>query len=407
MARRRHLISIMAASMLLAAASAVTARAEDFTVAGYLSWWSAADRPELFDDLAADKLTHIIYAFGAIDEDGEAALANPCSEIDACDGEPQPIDASTIGIPVSGTFQRLHALKKAHPHLKILVAFGGWTGSAPFSSLASTADGRARFAQSILDVFFRPYPGLFDGVDIDWEYPVAGGLEEGTPADRENLSLLLASIREALDGFSDGTALELTVAVAASPGMIASTYPQDLADHVDRINVMTYDYHAGATVTNFNAPLAPISGDPNPDANIAASMAAWQAAGVAASKLAVGIPFYGRAFSQVSGLGDGLLRPGDPTGTDIWSGDGIAYRDLVAARPLQQGFQVFWNEQAEVPYLYNAAEGVWISYDNARSVAAKTEFARRQGQAGVILWELGSDDGTLLDAVGEALSKTQ
>jgi chitinase len=68
---------------------------------------------------------------------------------------------------------------------------------------------------------------------------------------------------------------------------------------------------------------------------------------------------------------------------------------------------VFWNEQAEVPYLYNAAEGVWISYDNARSVAAKTEFARRQGQAGVILWELGSDDGTLLDAVGEALSKTQ
>jgi chitinase len=135
-------------------------------------------------------------------------------------------------------------------------------------------------------------------------------------------------------------------------------------------------------------------------------MAAWQEAGIAASKLAVGIPFYGRAFSQVSGSGDGLLRPGDPAGTDIWSGEGIAYRDLVAARPLQQGFQVFWNEQAEVPYLYNAAEGVWISYDNARSVAAKTEFAHRQGHAGVILWELGSDDGTLLDAVGGTLSKT-
>lgn len=406
MARQQHLITVVVAGLLLATAPAAVARAQDFTVAGYLSWWSAADRPDLINHLAANQLTHLIYAFGAIDDDGEAVLSDPCSEVGECGGEPSSLGSPDFGIPEAGTFQRLHALKQAHPHLKILVAFGGWTGSAPFSSLAATADGRARFAQSIMDVFFRPYPGLFDGVDLDWEYPVAGGLQDGTPADRENLSLLLASIRDAMDGFTNGSALELTVAVAASPGMIASTYPDDLAAHVDRINVMTYDYHTGATVTNFNAPLAPIADDPEPAANITASMAAWQEAGVAASKLAVGIPFYGRAFSQVSGSGDGLLLPGDPEGTEAWSGEGIAYRDLVAARPLDKGFEAFWNEQAEVPYLYNAADGVWISYDNARSVTAKTEFARRQGHAGVILWELGSDDGALLDAVGKALNGT-
>ncbi len=361
---------------------------------GYVSQWSLAARPGLLEDLPIERLTHVIYAFGRVEADGTAALADPCRETGACD------DTDPSGRIAGGsTFAALKAMKARHPHLKLLIAFGGWNGSEHFSTLARTAESRARFAKSVMTTFFEPHPGLFDGIDIDWEYPVVGGLSPGQPTDRENLALLLQALRTDLDRSSgSGPRFALSVAVAAAPDMIATAYPASLAERVDRVQVMTYDYHAGERLTHFNAPLASIERDPTPDANLSASMAAWVVFGIPREKLVIGLPFYGRALSGVSGEGDGLLRPGNPAGSAQWSGDGIAYRDLVARRS-GANFAHFRHAEAGVPYLYDESDGIWISYDDACSIAEKIQFAQAQGFAGAMAWELGHDDGALLAAM--------
>lgn len=392
-------ISVAALAALLSVGSPSQGYA--FDKIGYVSQWSLVERPDLLIELPVERLTHVVYAFGRIESDGTAAMADACTEIGDCNGSVSPGQ-----IAAGSTFSALQMMKATHPHLKLLIAFGGWNGSEHFSELAASEEARSHFARSVIATFFAPYPGLFDGIDMDWEYPVVGGLSEGTPADRDNLVLLLEALRTELDRFSgDAPRLELSVAVAAAPGMIATAYPASIGAMVDRVQVMTYDYHAGEGLTHFNAPLFPIDDDPAPQANLSASMAAWLTHGIPKDKLVIGIPFYGRALSHVGGGGDGLLRPGDATGSAEWSGDGIAYRDLVARRA-GYGFAAFRSAEAGVPYMYDESAGIWISYDDPCSVALKANYARSQGFAGAMAWELGHDDGTLLAAMTDDVQGT-
>ena len=62
--------------------------------------------------------------------------------------------------------------------------------------MAATDADRQTFAQSCAD-FLKTYP-QFDGIDIDWEHPVAGGLQPGQPRDAHNYVLLLAALRRAI-----------------------------------------------------------------------------------------------------------------------------------------------------------------------------------------------------------------
>ncbi len=158
-------------------------------VAAYFASWKKP-RP---DDSAARQLSHLFYAFGAVSSKGLAQLADPCTDAGLCGG-----DSASFG---SANFAALGSLKRRNPRLRVLISLGGWNGSEYFSDAAATPQSREAFAQSIIDVFFRPYPGLFDGVDIDWEYPVAGGMDGNRhrPSDRENFVALMAKIRNKLE----------------------------------------------------------------------------------------------------------------------------------------------------------------------------------------------------------------
>jgi chitinase len=348
-------------------------------VVGYLASWGVGTKGTRIADLPARDLTHIFYAFSEIRPDGRTGVDNPGTN-----------------------FDELARLKARNPHLKLAISIGGWTGSGRFSNVALTDSSRRLFTQSAIDLFIRQHPALFDGIDIDWEFPVAGGMEGNVerPADRENFTLLLAELRRELDaeGARDHRHYELTIAASARPQEIANVDIARIEPLLDFINVMTYDYHSGPGIANFNAPLYAAKGDPTPGLNVDASMRAFRDAGVPPGKLLVGIPFYGRGYGNVPNINAGLFQRGTgaPTAWKPMDGD---WRNLSRGRLADRNYTRYWESSAQVPWLYDSTSKTWVSYDDPQSVAAKVRYVREHNLGGVVIWELGGDDGALMRAI--------
>ena len=372
------------------------AKPREPVVAGYLPTWSAT--PETIAALPANALSHILYAFGSITEEGRAALGDPCRDIGNCGS----------GQTDGGNFAALVALKDRHPHLRVLISLGGWSGSRYFSDAASTPDGRERLAASAIDLFMVTHGDVFDGIDVDWEYPVEGGLPENIrrPEDRENFTLLIEEIRRQLDQIHPvGQRPLLTIATTGSPWFMRNIDVKALAPRVDWIGIMTYDYGAGAAVTTFNSPLFPATpGDPAAP-SVASSVEAYLAAGAPPDRLVLGLPFYGRAYGDVDPgpLGDGLFQHSASAASHHWNSDTIPYRDLIAADPVSQGYRHHRHAIARVPWFYHPERRIWISYDDIESLRDKAAFARLRGLRGVMAWNLTRDDGALIEALGGSL----
>src|SRR5947208_15871112 len=84
-----------------------------------------------------------------------------------------------------------------HPGLKVLWSFGGWTWSSGF---AQAAQNPAAFADSCYKLVHDPrWNGVFDGIDIDWEYPNACGLTCNTSGP-DAFSKVLGALRSRFGG---------------------------------------------------------------------------------------------------------------------------------------------------------------------------------------------------------------
>lgn len=378
----------------------------DQRIVAYFAAWGVYGRDYHVADIPADRITHINYAFANISADGGCALGDPYADIDKF-YEGDSWDAGSL----RGSFNQLLKLKQAHPHVQTLISVGGWTWSGRFSDVALTASSRAAFASSCVD-FMKQYG--FDGIDIDWEYPVGGGLASNTtrPEDEQNYTLLMAELRDQLDAAeaADGREYLLTIAAPAGPGIYANLEIAALGQILDWINVMTYDFHGGwANTTNFNAALYASSMDPTPDPvartsfNVDAAMQAYLAAGVPSHKLVMGVPFYGRGWAGVSG-GDGLFRPASgPASPGTWEAGVFDYHDLAAN--YIPSSPTYRHPEAEVPWLFDPATGVMISYDDPESLANKAQYVVANELGGVMFWELSGDtsDGALIGALHSTL----
>lgn len=371
-------------------------------VAAYFAGGSTRTGTVRIAEIPASQLTHLLYAFAAVSPEGEAVLTNACRDVGQCSEGARLPDHRRLG----GNFAELRALKQRHPHLQTLISLGGWSLSSHFSSAAMTEHSRRRFVASTLDLFLRRWPGVFDGIDVDWEFPVAGGGTPGRPEDRRNFPLLLQEYRRQLDalGRKHGRPYLLTIATAAGPRHIANLELEPIRQAVDFINVMTYDYHTGGRLAHHNAPLYAAPDDPTPALNIHHTIQLYLQAGVPARQLVLGLPFYGRAYGEVPDSANGRFQSGDPSRTGDW-GRGTAYRALVARQPEANGFRRVWDEGAKVPFLYHPQARLWISYDDPESIRLKAAYAREQNLGGVMFWELSQDDGSLLRALHEGLGR--
>jgi chitinase len=404
---RLHLVRLAILSLGLVAASPRAPAGERDSVptaaaarvVGYMASWGVRTKGASVAALPARQLTHIFYAFALIGTDGSVTLGDRCLDVGACGPEAE-LPAHPLG-----NFGELKLLKARNPRLKLAISVGGWGGSARFSDAALTDSTRRRFSESAIDLFIRRWPGLFDGIDIDWEFPVQGGMKGNVerPADKENFTLLLSELRRELDaqGQKDNRHYELTIAASARPSEIANLELGRIVPLLDFINVMTYDYHTGGSIAHFNAPLYAATNDPTPELNADASMRAFQAGIVPSDKLLVGIPFFSRAYGGVPNVNAGLFQPSNGPPKD-WKGQDGDWRQLARTRIRDQHYERHWEPAARVPWLYDPRSGTWITYDDPQSVRAKVDYVRERGLGGVVIWELFGDDGSLMRAIGKA-----
>ncbi|SHE71667.1 chitinase [Pedobacter caeni] len=315
------------------------------------------------DVIAAEKLTHINYAF--VDVKGSRAfLTNEKTD--------------TVN------FRKLLLLKKKNPALKILISIGGWAWSENFSDAVLTESSRAEFASTAVDII-RKYH--LDGVDIDWEYPAQAG-EEGNvfrPEDKQNFTLMFEALRKELDVLEkeSGAKKLLTTAVGGFAEFLNHTEMDKAATYLDYINLMTYDFYSGK-IAGHHTNLYPSKIYPTVNSADKA-ISAYIAAGVPASKLVMGIAFYGRNSKVAEGTTTGL-------GAGYVTGEfGSGFSKIKDSLINKQGFREFKDQDAKASYLFNATTKTLITYDDEWSVREKCKYVTNQGMAGVMFWEYASD----------------
>jgi chitinase len=327
----------------------------------------------------AHSITRINYAFANI-EGGRIVTGN------ATDAE---------------NFAYLTALRKENPSLTVLVSVGGWLGSGSFSDISQTDQSRKFFVESAID-FLERYN--LDGIDVDWEYPgMAGAGHAFRSEDQQNFTLLLKELRERIDqqARTSGRRLYLTIAAGASSMYLAHTEMEKVQRYVDTVNVMAYDY-SDATVdpiASHNAPLYTNPAAPKSE-SADASVLAFERAGVPSTKIVLGVPFYGHLWGEVADTNHGLFQPGKPVA------NGFAPYGVITDTMLNHGFIRYWDSAASAPYLYNAEQKIFVSYEDPESLAAKCGYILTHKLGGIMFWEyLDDPSGVLLKTIDDSLHR--
>lgn len=328
--------------------------------------------------IPAGQITDLIYAFG---EPNDAGVCTPPTTVQ------------------TATFAALRALRQEHPGLRLLVSIGGWDAAPQYSDIALSGVSRGRFIASCVQAFLVGQS--FDGIDLDWEFPVHGGMNPSRPQDRADSTALVRELRRQLDALGGTTHRHylLTVATPAGTWQQGGAYSVSdsydlaaLAHSADWLNVMTYDMNnIFSPVSGFNTPLAADPGDLEPEPqrsrdNLTSAVRFYESQGVPASKIMLGVAFYGRGFTGVSSRGAGLYsRYTGGYAETPWK----TIRSQFLARP---DWARHWSATAQAPWLYNDSQHIFFTYDDPVSLGIKADFARREHLGGMMIWVLGEDD---------------
>ncbi|MGY1502300.1 glycoside hydrolase family 18 protein [Streptomyces sp. QTS52] len=362
-------------------------------VVGYFTEWGTYDRKYYVKNIqtsgSAARLTHINYAFGNVTGgkcamgDADAATGRAYTAAESVDGV-----ADTASQPLRGNFNQLRELKRKHPNLKVLWSFGGWTWSSGFGEAAQNP---AAFAKSCYDLVENSeWADVFDGIDIDWEYPNACGNTCDTSG-RAAFKNVMAALRAK---FGSGNLVTAAItADATAGGKIDAADYAGAARYVDWYNPMTYDYFGAWAATGPTAPhsaLNSYSGIPQAGYYTSATIAKLKGLGIPASKLLLGIGFYGRGWTGVTQAAPGGTATGPAAGT------------------YEAGFEDYKVLKSKCPATgtvggtaYAKCGSDWWSYDTPATIGTKMAYKNQQGLGGTFFWELSGDtsNGELVRAI--------
>lgn len=364
------------------------------------SYYYGTGNPVAVSKLPAEKLSHVLYAFIALCGDNSGANETTRKAIDiACEGK-APFSAVLYNEKSAmAELAAFKALKQEHPHLRVLPSFGGWTLSQPFHDMAKSDSARKHFVQSAVSLIAKH--DVFDGIDIDWEYPGGGGntqaVLKGAQAQNEKrvFALLMKELRAGLQELQQLNEREYLLSAAVS-GLADKTKAidwQTTIKFMDYVFVMTYDFAVGDGQAGHHANL--FSTDKN-TLSTEAMIDNLLNTGVPAHKLAVGVAFYGRGWNKSGWQGNGF----DENSQSVSTGSYV-YKALRKSPPA--GYEYGYDAQAQAAYFFNVHTQGFISFDDQRSVLAKAEWARSKGLAGLFSWQILQDNGDLLEAMYQGM----
>ena len=383
----------------------------------------------------AGKLTHLMYAFANV----TTTPAPACSIADSWADYQTPYLPSVSGVayagPLLGNFAAIEQLKQLHPRLKVLMSIGGASASntAAFVTAASTAGGRQALAASCIDLFVSgniapgiTAPGLFDGFNIDWEFPAA--------SDTQNFTALLAEFRSQLKALGKATGKKYVMSFDGPAG--SQNYVNiDLkaaAKQVDFITIDGYNYSGSwDTQTNDASPLFDTKKDPlfGQGLDIDATVNAYLRAGVPAKKYTMGVPTYGAGWTGVPNVNHGLYQNSTgPSPVQLASGMGLC-TDLsgntagcdplltpglatyaTLANLAANGYSEQFDPTRVAVTLYDPVSGTFYTYDNPTTAFLKMLYVDLKvhgGLGGAYIWAVKDDDanGSIVKAMAAGLGR--
>jgi chitinase len=345
-------------------ASATVAQAKKKAVISYY-----AGNVNLLDSFDANSMTHIIYCFGHLD--GSRLKVNDAED--------------------SVLIQKMVAMKKKNPEIKVLLSLGGWGGCETCSDIFRTATGRKEFAKSVkqLNEYFHA-----DGIDLDWEYPTIAGYpgHRYSPDDKHAFTALVKQLRITL-----GRKQIITFAAGGFQKYLEESVDwKAVMPFVDYVNLMTYDLVSGfSTVTGHHTPLYSTPEQKESTDNCVRYLVSI---GVDPRKLIIGAAFYARTWEGIEKKNNGLYQTGKFQHF-------IDYKHFNSRLSADSGFVFHWDDSAQAPYAYNPAKKIFATFDDKRSIKAKTEYVLKHNLGGIMFWQLGGDTPRrgLLDVINEVL----
>jgi chitinase len=363
-------------------------------VVGYFTEWGVYDRNYHVKNIktsgSAAKLTNIVYAFGNT-TGGRCTMGDSYAAYDkfydaagSVDGVADTWDTGAL----RGNFNQLRKLKREFPNIKVVWSFGGWTWSGGFTEAAKNP---TAFANSCYSLVEDPrWADVFDGIDIDWEYPNACGLSCDTSGPNAFNSVITA-LRNRF-----GSSALVTAAITAdgtSGGKIDATDYATAAQKLDWIMPMTYDYFGAFNAQGPTAPHSPLtsySGIPQAGFYSDAAIQKLKTKGIPSSKILLGIGFYGRGWTGVTQSAPGGRATGAAPGKYE---AGIEDYKLISTRCPSTG--------TVGGTAFAFCNGQWWGYDTPATIRSKMTYANNQGLGGAFFWELSGDTtaGALITAV--------
>ncbi|XP_040998287.1 putative cysteine-rich receptor-like protein kinase 35 isoform X4 [Juglans microcarpa x Juglans regia] len=315
------------------------------------------------------------------------------------------VNSSTYHLSINSSTEQqfstfAHTVKIKNPSVTTLLSI--WVGREHlpnFFSMINQSSYRNSFVQSSIETA-RLYG--FQGLDL------CGLVPTGSSSDMANFGTLLDEWRVAVNSEAKNSSKpELLLVMAGNrlPALGSVIYPIDsMRRNLDWVHVTAYDYYLPGRdrVTYFHAALYGPSNMANTDDGINE----WKRRGFLPSKLVLGLPFHGYAWTLLSPQ----KNPVGATSTGpVETGDGSMNYYYFKWYIRKYAHEAVSGYNATSVVNYWTAGFIWINYDDVEAVRAKVSYVKQKGLLGYNIFQVRNDDNWVLStaAAGELDDENQ